>query len=194
MPRNLTTAVKNALVAETVYPAHLAEVTFGSTTLYLWDGNTPLSWNGNTYLGNGWFLDYTPTQETEDLRAEGFVIRLSSVPDEVMAYVPLAQQNSFGRVLLAMLSSNGVVIADPFELCGGELDSYETTEGRSGAILTLNYESDLLELRKPKELRYTEQFQRSLFPGDAGFNHVATLQNKRVNWLGPSDIPSAQRT
>ena len=49
-------------------------------------------------------------------------------------------------------------------------------------IVNLTVESRLIILDRKVPLRYTQETQNSLYPGDTFFSTVASLQDKKVDW------------
>lgn len=190
MPRDISSLLLNAFAADVVRLAVLFEVQFAASTLRLWTGNGPITWNEQLYLGNGWLTGYTAPSETQELRAEGFSVTLSSVPIEVIALIlNEAKQSLPGKLYLSALESNGLVIEDPFMMSEGFLDVPEFDESGDTANMTLSFESDAHDLERPNETRFTDGEQQRLFPGDKFCEHIAGLQEKRVFWGIPGEVP-----
>jgi hypothetical protein len=51
-----------------------------------------------------------------------------------------------------------------------------------GSTVTIDAENRLVDLDRPSNLRYTKESQNFLHSGDTGFNRVASLQDKQINW------------
>lgn len=191
MPREISYLLQQAIEAPIVRLCVLLEMQFASSTLRLWNGNGPLIWNDQLYLGNGWLVAYSPSSDTLDIRAEGFSITLSSVPVEVIALIlNEARHSLIAKLYFAALDSNGTVVEDPFLVCEGFLDVPELQDDISSASVTITYESDLVDLDSPNESRYTDGEQQRLFPGDKGFEYVSSLKDKRIFWGVPADVPT----
>jgi len=56
-----------------------------------------------------------------------------------------------------------------------------------GSTVTIDAENRLVDLDRPSNLRYTKESQNFLFDGDTGFNRVASLQDKQINWGKTAD-------
>ena len=55
-------------------------------------------------------------------------------------------------------------------------------EGPESATITLNLESRLIQLERPKNRRYTHEDNKKDLPGDLGFEFVTDLQDKEIIW------------
>ena len=68
-------------------PVHLFELYLDDATTYATDAYRAISWNGNTYLANGHFLDFDSIEETAELSAGQTRITLSGVDQSEIALV-----------------------------------------------------------------------------------------------------------
>lgn len=183
MARNLTAAFITEATANSNRPIVLYEGVFASSTVRLWNGYGDLSWNSQTWLGNGWFQGMEGGDETDEVEATDMGIVLSAVPSEVMSLVLGNQkQGALGKLYIGFLNSVGAVIADPYLWWQGKYSHSEISEGGDQSIVTIHYESLLVDLNRAKELRWTHEFQQKLFPGDRGFEYVQAAANWHGNW------------
>lgn len=74
------------------------------------------------------------------------------------------------------------LVADPVLMFGGRLDVPEVMDGADTCTLRITYESRLIDLMTPRELRYTHETQQLLFPGDLAFEYVTSIQDKELRW------------
>jgi cysteinyl-tRNA synthetase len=56
-----------------------------------------------------------------------------------------------------------------------------TDDGQS-AIITMTAENRLVDFRRVRELRYTDEEQKNLYPLDKGLEFVNSIQEKEVYW------------
>ncbi len=183
MSRTLPTAFATALDAAVVRLAILYEGEFASGWLRLWSGVGPLSWNGFTWTGAGQLLSVGTLEETQDVIASGSSVTLSGIPVEVIeSAINQAQQGAPGRVYLAVFDPNWVMIDAPVLAFAGRLDVPEVTDGQETCSVTITYESRLIDLQTARELRHTHETQQVLYPGDRGFEYVASIQDREIQW------------
>lgn len=74
------------------------------------------------------------------------------------------------------------LVSDPVLLFGGRLDVPSWTRGEATANLQVAYESRLIDLLNPRELRYTHESHQLFFPGDRCFEYVTSIQDKVPSW------------
>lgn len=183
MSRDVTAAFSTALGASVVAPILLFEGVFSTGTVRLWTGHGDLTWDSKLWVGGGTLLGIAPVEETTDVVASGSSVSLSGVPsDLVQIAIEEARQGLPGRIWLGLLNDAGEVIVDPARAFTGRLDVPQITADGSSTRITITYESRLIDLNRPRELRYTDQSQQSLYPGDLGFEYVAGLQEAEVVW------------
>lgn len=100
-----TTADFDAQVAlGQVSPVFLAELELLSSTLYLSTHRNDLSWNSQTWLGNGWISQVRPASEQSDTRTNGASITLAGVPSGVVSLaLNSVRRNKFGKFYIGFV-------------------------------------------------------------------------------------------
>lgn len=192
MARNLSAEIIAHLGDAVVYPAWLYKGVFGATTIRLWTGTGSLIFNEEIYLGNGWFSDFNPSAEVEQLSAEGFSVTLSGVPLEILSLVLSSSgHNAPGYLYLALLDEFGTLLGDPYLKALGGLDVPDIEDSGKDSSVKISYERSLLMLERANGGRYTDQAQKNRYPNDKGLEHISALQNLRFLWGKQSTINSA---
>lgn len=183
MPRELTPAFQAELDSGEITPALLVHIEFESADLHLWNGIGDLVWNSQTFLGNGWFQNFSPVREEGEMSPQGIDITLTGIPQSLVSLV-LAQsvQNKFGRLYLGFLNDAGVIIQDPFLMYEGNLDVPTLSEAADGPTINITIENRLLDLDRPRDFRYTNQSQKIFYEFDRGFEYVESLQDWEGYW------------
>jgi hypothetical protein len=181
--RDLTVSVQNAISADQVSPIILFEGEFASSTVRVWSGFGDLSWNSQTWIGVGTFGGISSIGETADIKANGVTISLSGIPlDMISLALSEVRQNKVGRVYMGFMDSSNDVISDPYLAFEGRLDVPAIQDDAETAVITITYESRLIDLQKAREIRYTDEEQKRLYSGDKGLEFVASLQEADIVW------------
>lgn len=192
MARDLTTDMVTALGAPVLRPFMLYEGTFASSTLRLWDGYGDLSWDGKTWLGNGWFSGIGDVANDNDIKANNIDVTLSGVPLALVSLILTESRHSCrAAVYLGCFDAAGAIVADPYLLFEGALSAPRIDDSAQASQIVLTYEDDLIVILKSKELRFNHETQQSLFPGDRGFEYVAGLQ-KWTGFWGYKEKPKVE--
>lgn len=181
--RELTAEFLAELNASACRPALLLLLDFGVTAIRLWSGAGTLSWDGNTYLGNGWLQGVSPITETSDIRAEGMQVDLTGVPQDLVSVVlNEATRKDTATLWMAVLDANWEVVAEPYQAFNGLYDTCEIYYSPNSTDLGLRYESRHADIYRAREHRYTHEGQRNLYPEDEGFEYMEGLQKWDGYW------------
>lgn len=193
MSRDISASVIALLDNNTIYPVNLFELEFDSSTLHLWDGDGDLSWDGETWLSNGWVYGYSTIGETDSIQANGVTITITGIPSELLSMVLSESKHKHtGIIYQSFLDASGDMIADsscPSQLFKGYLDYVEIVDNPQGqSRLVLSYEHELIKLGKGVERAYTAEDQKSEYSADKGFDYVASLAKWRGYWGLPDEV------
>jgi hypothetical protein len=170
-------------------PILMAQLDF-STPLYLWTGYGTLTYNGIGYLGLGTLGTISPVQETTDLSARGITMQLSGVPT-AMVYDALTEdyQGRTCSVMFGALSPTAGLIASPITVFSGRMDVMQISDDGQSSLITMSAENKLIDFKRTREIRYTDEDQQTLFPTyasitmpDLGLEFVNAIQEKTIYW------------
>lgn len=191
MSRDITAAMQAAIVAPSLKFLYLVEIEFASEIVRLTSNPRDVSWNAQTWLGNGMLRRPSSVRESTDIRANGFSISLGGI-DPAMLSLVLSDlhQNQYGIIYFALLDASEAVIVDPLIIAKGKFDTTEIQENAAGPEITIYYESDLIRRDRTNEFRLTHESQQAIFPGDNGFKYVDTIEDWSGFW-GKGPKPKA---
>ena len=183
MSRDLSAGVISAIEDSQVRPFYLFQGEFVSGTVRAWNGIGDLSWNSQTWGGLGSMLFFSSVEETSDVKAAGMTVTLNGMASSnISLALSDCRQGYSGKIYLGFFDSSNAIISSPYLVFSGRLDTVSIDEGPDTSIVTLNYESRLIDLQRTREIRYTDQEQQRMFSGDLGLEFVADLQDKVLNW------------
>ena len=181
--RDISNDIQTAITQVQVRPIYLFEGQFISGYLRVWSGIGDFSWNSLTWIGAGSLLSISGINETRDVSANGVVVALSGIPSTLISLaLSDGRQGYSGKIYLGFLDDADDLIDDPYLIFDGRLDVISIEEQGETSSITLNYESRLIDLQRSREIRYTDEEQKRLFPGDLGLEFVASLQEQTINW------------
>lgn len=185
--RSITAAALNAIDASVVRPAFLVFFDFPSGAVYAWTGQGTLSHGGNDYLGMGSLLGFGSIAETADTTANGLEVTLSGIDSNLLSDVINDEyQGAAAQVDLALLDEDLNVIPDPINEFKGLLDKATVRDTGKTSVISLQIESRLVDILRPRQWRYTDADQQLLHPGagDKAFEFVPKIQNVNIQWGG----------
>lgn len=181
--RGISTDLNAALRSSTVRPFVLLKAEFDSGVVPLSTHPRSITFDGIEYVGAGPIMKLGLPPEVAEIRAPGASIQLNGLDSSI---ITIAENESFqGRPITAYLGAydaSGAVIADPDIIGGGFIDQIEEIEDGDRATVTVTIGSELDDLERPRERRYTPEDQALDFPDDGAMRFVAALQDKEIIW------------
>lgn len=172
MTRSLSANASNALAAEVVAWGALLELRFDSGTVYVWNGQGPLSYGGNTYLGTGQMGSVSGVAEDTQLSDTDIEVTLSHITKADMPDLvnELLDSEPVGRTFvlsLALFDANNSII-DVITLSSGWIDAVDYKDDESGGSVTVKLASEARLMDRTLFYRLDCEHQKYLFPGDTG--------------------------
>ena len=197
MSRTLTGAMTTALTALEGYAdVWLLELNYSGGTLRYCDKPHDIVHGGNTWVGIGGVMTFTPPPETTDLSAQAMRLTVSGVDVSVIAAV--LDNHVRGRTATVHWGqidlSTGAIVADPLEVFTGLLNDEwrishdQDDDGPATATVQTTVVSRLARSLTPRQCRtnvtsHDAMLDRaSLSVGDVLFEFVPTLENKVIVW------------
>lgn len=182
MSRGLTNDMVTEVSASQLSPILLASLSF-ATPVHIWTGYGTITVGSTGYLGLGTLGSISTVEETTDLAARGISMQLSGVPTAMLAVA--LTENYQGRecsVLFGALDSSGALVSSPVTIFSGRMDVMSINDDGQNATIGMTAENKLVDFRRPREVRYTDQEQKNLFPSDKGLEFVTAIQEKQIYW------------
>ena len=205
MSRDLSILTIENIEADVVYPFFAVELLFdGDNTIRMWTGQgTLVLEDGTEWVGLGNLLDISAIEETAEMAVKGATITLSGVPSDLLS---LALSEPYqGRVCniyfgtfssgsLLKETGNYILLQDGSrinvetgekgfnQLFSGYMDQMNIDDGPDTSTIELTVENRLIDLERARVARYTQYYQKSIYPDDDGLKFVEDLQTRKVPW------------
>ena len=203
MSRDISTAFNGGLDDTVVEPFFAVELFFDNNeTLRLWSGIGELTHGGVVYYGTSTLLAVSEIEETAQISARGATLTLSGVPSSVVAlalsepyqgrtakiYFGLYNNttSSVGTTFVTQDNATKVYFESLVEVFVGYMDQMKIEESGETTTIQLLIENKLIDLERPRNSRFTSEFQKATYPTDKGFDFVESMQDLVINW-GRSD-------
>lgn len=178
--RTLDAAITNSLDDDVVYPFFAVELLFDVTPLRLWTGFGTLVYDSNDWVGTGNLLNISSVDETSEIAVKGATLTLSGVPSDVIS---LALTSAYqGRVATIYFGTTVSGTHTLTEIFSGYMDKLDISEGAETATVELSVENKLIDLERARVARFTNSYQKSVYPTDKGLEFVESLQDKEIVW------------
>ena len=156
---------------------------FDTDDILLWSGTDDLVIASETYTGAGNLLSISNTEDNLELKSNGLVITLSGMDTTIVNYALTENyQNRPLTLFMGYVMGGTIEVAGTLTIFKGRMTSLVINDAPDGSTVTIDAENRLVDLDRPSNLRYTKESQNFLHSGDTGFNRVASLQDKQINW------------
>lgn len=184
MARDITTAAKNASTASVVRPFWMVYLDFPGlptrvTTLPI---GMDIEFDTYTWRSIGSLGSISSTKDTSDLSDSDITLTLDGVINNTISIaLNLYYQGRQYDVYLAFMDEGHNLINDPILVNSGLIDNMDITLGTTCTI-ELSGKSYLSRLSTARDLRYNDETQQRLFPGDRFFQFVESAARKELRW------------
>lgn len=174
--------------------AWLADLDFGTGTVYYTTAPQSLTANGHSYLGLGDLVGVSPLSESEDSNAEKIKLGFSLVNTAMLAATLGNVDNYRGRrarLWLQLYDEAFQPAGAPVQRWAGFMDRVTVerkpaaaTGGASAGVINLECSrAGMARARNLTGLRLTDAQQQQRYPGDLGLQYMQTLIEQPSLWL-----------
>ena len=186
MSRGLTTAVVNELATKNINAVHLVNLTLGSTNLAFTENSfnltSSISGSSTTYLSSGVLLDVTSVNESQGVNISRINLTITGVDQ---TYISLVLNNNVihdeVKIFRAFLDSSNAIIADPFLIYHGFVNSFQIVDSTTTATLKLDIESYFANASQINGRITNNSTQQRFFNSDKGFEFADQII-KDLKW------------
>lgn len=187
--RTLTANVLTEILKNQTFPFFLVEITFDATTIRLTSAYNDLTVLGETWSAVGHFLGFTPIQETGENRISKVNVNLSAVDQSLISdMLSMEFLNRPMKIYLGFIDATDYsIIDDPVLILNGLMSQPIIQEDpvKGSSVISVQV-VDIFESFNARPGRHTNSDeQQFVFPGDLGFEFVATIP-QTISWGRPS--------
>jgi hypothetical protein len=183
MARDLTSGWASATVAASVRIAMAIEAEFSTGTVRVWSGAATLAWNSLSWTALGHLIGVDRIEESQAVSANGVAITLSGVPSSL---INLALNDDYRgkpvRIWILLMDADFDTVVESYLQFAGRMDTMTFEDAGETTSFSMQCESNLVDLQRPRIVRYTDEEQQRLHPGDLGLQYVAALAEKPLYW------------
>ena len=174
MTRNLTSTLKTELATNDIRPVHLITIGF-STPVNITDCSFSLtssvSGSSVTYSASDFILGISNHSEQTDLTKATVNLTLSGA-DQTFISTVLNENvtNDTVDIYRGFLNDSNAIIADPFLLYRGKIESFEIQEGEKDSTVGLSIVSHWADFEKKNGRKTNNVSQQRFFSTDVGMD------------------------
>lgn len=181
MTRTLTTAVKNELATDSLQPINLVYINIGTGYRFT-DHYKDVTYDSNTYLASSLFTRLSSVTESSEIEVSNITLSFSGADQTIISlFLSNNYMEKEAEVYKGFLNSSEAVIADPFLLFKGRIESFSIDESinQSNAnIVVASHWSDFSKIEGRKTNTGSQQIH---FNTDKGFEFASqTVQD--IKW------------
>ena len=181
--QGLDASIVNRLGADEQALFFAVKAEFDTDDIRVWSGIDDLTISSEIYTGAGTLLSISNTEDNLELKSNGIVVALSGMDETIVNYALTENyQNRPITIFMGYVMGGTNEVAGTLTLFKGRMTSLVINDTPEGSTVTIDAENRLVDLDRPSNLRYTKESQNFLHSGDTGFNRVASLQDKQINW------------
>ena len=188
MTRSLTTAIKNELATNDIRPVHLITIGF-SSPVNITDCSFPLtssvSGSSVTYTASDFIMGISNFTEETDVTKTSLTLSLSGA-DQTFISTVLNENvvNDSVDIFRGLLNSSNALVADPFLLYSGTIDSFTVSENKNSSNVNLQIVSHWADFDKTNGRKTNNTSQQRFFSADVGMDFSSeTVQD--IKWGRP---------
>ncbi|MCJ8344355.1 hypothetical protein MJH12_02355 [bacterium] len=161
----------------------LVDLFYDSETVSFWSGFSDILDDGRTYKGVGFLGTISPIVETDNITANGIVLTLSGI-DPLTIQRTLIEPHRERKVVikLGFRDENKEWIMEPFVIFQGRMDKPLIKYDDIQAIISIKCENRLIDMKRTKVLRYSNQEQIRKYPSNKGLEFGASIGDKQIKW------------
>lgn len=162
-------------------PIMAVEINLDSANLRFWSGLGTVTIDGKTFDGAGDVIGVSAIEETNEIAAKGVSVTATGLDSTIIA-VALTENYQNRPLTIYVGTIDESMVTDTYVLFRGRLDTMNIEENGDSANVTITAENRLIDLERPRNRRYTNEDQKSLYPGDISLEFVDSLQDKTIDW------------
>ena len=174
MARTLTTAVKNELATNEIRPIHLITIGFGTPVNITDCGfslTSSISGSSVTYSPSSFLVSLPSFTEETDVTKTSLQLALSGA-DQTFISTCLNENvvNDSVKIFRGFLDDTNALIADPFLLYDGQIDTFTINENQNESTVNLGIVSHWADFEKRSGRKTNNTSQQRFFSTDVGMD------------------------
>lgn len=181
-------ANQTAAAAAHVETIEFVRIEFPSDILTLHTRLGTIVWGGYSWLGVGTLGGISDVTEDAMLRPAGLTLSLSGIDTAIVQAATEGDYHGYPvSVFKGLLDpTTHALVADPQLSFRGLIDRITVELSQGSGVVTVHCEGELARWDRHQGLLFTNESQKSLFPGDKGFDRIPIIQNRTIDWTKKS--------
>ena len=181
MARDLTTAVKNELATDSLQPINLIYINVG-VGLRVTDHYKNVTYDSNTYTASSLFTKLSAVTESSEIQVSNITVTFTGADQTITSlFLSNPYLEKEAEIYKGFIDSNEALIADPFLLFKGRIESFSINETINNSRVNVSIASHWADFSKVEGRKTNTGSQQLHFPDDLGFEFASqTVQD--IKW------------
>ena len=173
MTRSLSNAVKTELATDNLKPITLVYINVSSGHRFT-DHYKDITYDSNTYSASSLFTSLSSVRESSEIEVSNITISFTGADQTIISlFLSNAYMEKEAEVYKGFLDSNESVIADPFLLFKGRIESFSINESINQSNVNVLVTSHWSDFNKIEGRKTNTNSQQIHFSADLGFEYAS---------------------
>ena len=181
MARGLTSGVKSELATNKINPVNLIYINVGGGQRFT-DHYKDITYDGNTYLASSLFLGLSEVSESPEVSVDSITIAFTGADQTIIS---LLLNNEYmdkeAEIYKGFLNTAQTIIADPFLLFKGRIESFSLEEDENSSTLSISISSHWADFERTQGRSTNNNSQQLHFSTDLGFDY-SSQSVRDIKW------------
>ena len=170
MARSLTSAVKTELATNKINPIGLIYLNISGGQRFT-DHYKDISYDTNTYTSSSLLLGVSDVSESNEVAVNAITVAFTGADQTIISlFLNNSYMDKEAEIYAAFLDESQAVIADPFLMFSGRIESFAIEEDETNSKLSVSIASHWSDFDKKKGRKTNTNSQQLFFSGDVGFD------------------------
>ncbi len=181
--RSVTPQVLAEILSPSFRTLQLLELDHPAGLIRVNSGIKSIDWNGNTFVALGKMGRISGVKSSTAFRTQECMIELVGPLMDADSLAIAQDPNIQGRratLWQAFFTANWEVIPDPLLIADITMDTVQVNESGGNQVLQITGYLTMFAARKGKAVHWSNERAQDKFPGDTGFDRMASLADKVV--------------
>ena len=181
MARSLTSAVKTELATNKLNPITLVYLGIGVGSRFT-DHYKDITYDSNTYTSSSLLLGISDIGESNEVAVDSVTVAFTGADQTIIS---LLLNNDYmdkeAEIYKGFLDSSQALIADPFLLFKGRIESFAIDEDANSSQVSVSIASHWSDFDKVKGRKTNTNSQQLFFANDVGFD-FSSQSVQEIKW------------
>ena len=180
MPRSISSALQTQIANDANKIAFLVELNL-SSPIRVTDYYADVTYNSNSYIAGGDFVEVASGNETGEAKVEEITITLSNITSTVRELIQAGNYtDKTVNIYLAFFNTDESLV-DAVTYFSGTISNASVSESSDSSTLIVSVSNHFANWNLKKGRHFTDESQQQIYAGDKGFEY-ADQTKEDIRW------------